>query len=252
MTRYDYQPDIADDPQVFRQDSGQDSARLLVHNSELFHRRPYLQAGDDVFLWPVGTEGFRISGNSTLGLHHYIGDDDVDVQVLHRSERRIEISGTFPGRQSAQNKEALEKILRKPVSDPGKILFLPGILERVQYVEMENYEFTHEEDDRTHSISYTVTFIRMGTGRRTADPKGKPAPPNPSRKRKPRGKAHKYVIAKVGLQTFRQVARKVWGDADKWPELINTNMAYHGSEILYLLPYQLPTYRWPLGTKIYY
>jgi hypothetical protein len=252
LTRYDHRPETAKDTQHFRQNSGQDTARYLVPDSELYHKRPYLQAGDDVFVWPVGTEGFRISGNSTLGIHHYIGDDDVDIQVLHRSERRIELSGTFPGRTSGQNKESLEAVLRKPVSDPGKILFLPGILERVQYVEMENYEFSHDADDRTHSIDYTVTFIRMGTGRRVADPKGKPAPPNPGRKKRARGKKNKYIIVKAGLRTFRQIAKKVYGSAEKWPVLLNKNMAHYGDILGSMPKHQVPTYRWPLGTKIYY
>jgi hypothetical protein len=252
MTRYDRRPGTATEFQVFRRNSGQDPARYLVPDSELYHPRPSIQAGDDVFVWPVGTEGFRLTGNATLGIHHYIGDDDVDVQVMHRSERRIELSGAFPGRTSAANREALETVLRKPVSDPGKILYLPGILERVQYVELDNYEFSHDAEDRTHSIEYSVTLVRMGTGRRIADPHGKPAPPNPGQKHVGKGKKHKYVIVKAGLRTFRQIAKKVYGNPEKWPLLMAVNMSYYGNKLARLPNHQVPTYRWPLGTHIYF
>src|SRR5215510_358905 len=79
------------------QNNDVDPARRLITLSEHRHDRPYLQSGDKVFAWPVGVEGLRRSGTASLGIHRYLGENSVDVQVLHKDEARIEMTGTFPG-----------------------------------------------------------------------------------------------------------------------------------------------------------
>jgi len=253
MPTYNYRPEVVDHAEVFRQNTGMDPARLLVPDGNLYHKRPYLQSGDLVYMWPVGVEGLRHSGTAALAIHRYIGDDDVDVQVVHRDESRIEMTGTFPGITSVDNVAALKLLIRDNTPNAGKILFLPGIFERVQYVVVENYDFVHAADDRTHSFDYTISFIRKGPGKRIADPHGKPAPPNPTRKTKPKGKPSRYAIARSGNQTLKQIANKMYGDANKWKHLADLNATLiadsSNSNIAY---YEIPTHRWPLGTKIYY
>jgi len=158
------------------------------------------------------------------------------------------MTGTFPGILGVQNKAALRLVIRDQTNDPGKILFLPGIFERIQYVVVENYDFYHDPSDRTHSWDYTVTFIRTGAGKRISDPHGHPAPPNPGSKKDPRGRGARFYKAKVNLQTFRQISKKVYGDEKKWTQLADANM-----DLQQGIPYhQIPNHRWPYGTKIYY
>jgi len=253
MPKYDIRPAVVDHAQEFRQNTGQDPARYLVPDGNLFHPRPYLTSGDLIYVWPVGVEGIRHFGNSAVAIHRYIGDSDVDVQVVHKDEARIEMSGTFPGITAVDNMAALKLLVRDQTPDPGKTLFLPGIFERVQYVVVENYDFVHAADDRTHSFDYTITFIRTGPGRRIADPHGTPAPPNPTKKVTPRGHPGRYTLSKSGSQTFRQIAKRVYGSSEKWKHLADLNARLVQYSHAMAIPFfQLPTYRWPLGTKIFY
>lgn len=253
MTKFDYRPETTSGKpagEKFVQGSGQDPARYLVFDSNLYHPRPYLTSGIDTFYWPVGVEGLTDSGNATLSIHRYIGDDDADVQVIHRDESRIEMSGTFPGRHGIRSVQALKTIIRQTTPDIGKVLHLPGIFENVQYVTVENYSFNHGADDRTHSWDYSITFVRMGKGRRVRDPHGKPPPVNPSRKTVPKGKAGRYVRIKVGQVTFRQIAKKVYGNANKWHQLVDLNLKLVVGTGLPM--WKIPTHRWKLGIRIYY
>jgi hypothetical protein len=53
------------------------------------------------------------------------------------------------------------------------------VLEQLKFVVPESWEFSHDPDDQTHSIAYTVTFVMIGEGRRIPDPSGQ-APVNPT------------------------------------------------------------------------
>lgn len=253
MPVYDFRPETATGSpagEKFTQGMGQDPARYLVFDGALRNPRPFLISGNDTFVWPVGVEGLTETGNATLAIHHYIGDEDADVQVIHRDESRIEMTGTFPGIHGIQSVQKLRDMVQQVTPDKGKVLFLPGIFERVQYVIAENYNFAHGADDRTHSWDYSITFIRTGLGRVIPDPKGTAPPPNPSSKTTPRGKAARYVRVKTGQQTFRQIAKRVYGNANKWVLLIALNQKLIlGTG---LAKWQLPNHRWNFGIHIYY
>jgi len=170
--------------------TGQDPAKYLVNPGhwdasskrmtpgDLAHARPWLDSGRLVFIWPVPTEGFRRTGNSTLALHHYIGDQYVDAQVIHRDEARIELTGVFPGLSAQDNMAELINVLNDDPPEAGMTLNVPGVFEQVKFVIPENWDFSHDTDDQTHSISYTITFVAIGEGRRIPDPSGQ-APVNP-------------------------------------------------------------------------
>lgn len=176
--------------QIFIPGTGQDPAKYLVNPGswdersksmtpgDLAHARPWLDSGNRVFVWPVPTEGFRRTGQSMLGLHHYIGDQYVDAQVIHRDEARIEMTGVFPGTSGQDNMVEFGNTLNDDPPDAGMVLNVPGVFDQVKFVVPENWEFSHDADDETHSISYTVTFVVIGDGRRLPDPSGT-APGNP-------------------------------------------------------------------------
>jgi len=262
------------DPQIWKPGTGQDPARYLVNPGKISaigkttpgmfrHVRPYIASGNKFFDFPVGVEGFRRSGTASLGLHHYIGDNAVDGVVMHFEEARIELNGTFPGITAQRNMVDCINILRSTPPDPGLIIYAPGVFNREQYCLPESWEFTHEEDDRTHSIAYQITFVRLGEGRKVANPKGIPPPPQPGVKKKPKGKPHKIFKVRDGARTFRAIAKIVYKDANKWGNLVSLNKDFlesakwRGTGTKKVKPQGIPThslpyYRWPIGTRFRY
>lgn len=264
---------IASSSQQWSQNVGIDPARYLVNPGKvtignkhkpspgnLYHARPYIVSGSNIFVFPVGVEGFTRSGQAQLGLHHYIGGNAVDGVTVHYEEARIELTGTFPGITAQDAMVDCIGLLRSQPPDPGLVLYAPGVFEREQYCLPENWNFTHDPDDRTHSISYTISLVRIGEGRAVADPHGKPAPKNPTIKVRPKGKPARIFTVKDGVRTFRAIAKKVYGNQNKWHQLVELNRGElanwqrstainkaHG-----LPTFQLPTFRWPVGTKFRY
>lgn len=261
---------VATEGQTWTPNTGGDPARYLVdpgrvtapgkHSAgALRHARPYIASGSRIFVFPVGLEGFTRSGQAQLGLHHYIGDVSVDGMAIHFEEARIELNGTFPGNTSP---EVMTDCLNILVSQPkdNLVFYAPGVFEREQYVLAENWNFTHDPDDRTHSIAYTISLVKIGTGKKVADPHGKPAPPNPTVKVRPKGKPVRIYTVKDGARTLRTIAKKVYGNQNKWHKLVTLNQGQMASwqrsnalnKAYHLPTYKLPTFRWPVGTKFRY
>lgn len=266
----DNRPSIVEDNQKWLPNAGHNPARYLVNPGSvkgenrhsagaLRHARPYIVSGQRIFVFPVGTEGFRRSGNATVGIHKNLGEVAVDAHVTHREEGRIELSGTFPGNTSQDAMIQCIAILRsKPPG--GIVLYVPGIFNREAYVVPETWDFSHAADDRTHSIDYTISFIRTGEGEKIGDPKGSPAPQNPTVKKKPKGKPTRFFTVAEGARTLRQISSFVYKDANKWQQLVSLNQSMiHKWQAKNLknktqgLPsYSLVAYRWPIGTKFRY
>lgn len=259
------QPEIASSD-VWTPGSGQDPSAYLVnpgtvrgpgqHSAgQLRHARPYLVSGNSLFVFPVGVEGFVRSGQATLGLHHYIGDNAVDGVTIHYEEARIELSGTFPGITAQDNMVDCINILRSRPVEAGLVLYAPGVFEREQYVLAETWNFTHDRDDRSHSIDYTISLVRIGEGTRATDKPGATAPPNPTAKTKPKGKPSRIFTVKDGARTLRAISKIVYGDQGAWAKLVDLNQGQLNSwkKNHPVIPtHQLPTYRWPIGTKFRY
>jgi len=243
----------------WRQNVGQDPAKYLVDPGSvgtpggLRHPRPYLVNGKMIFIFPVGPEGFHRSGQAQLGLHHYIGDNAVDGVTVHYEEARIELSGTFPGITSQDNMVECINILRTPPQDPGLILRAPGVFDNEAYCLPESWDFSHDSDDRTHSIDYTITLVRLGEGKKLKDPHGAAATPNPTvRRGKSRGKSSRIFTVKDNARTFRAISNIVYGTPAKWQKILQLNGNTVGSWWNSIPTYQLPTFRWPVGTKFRY
>lgn len=247
---------------------GQETSKYLVNPGTvtgpgrhsaggLRHARPYLANGSRIFVWPVGVEGFRRTGTATIGKHRYIGANAIDGHTIHYEEANIELSGAFPGVTAQDNMVDCISMLRSKTQARGLILFAPGVFEREQYVLPEDWEFDHAEDDRTHSITYRVTFSRIGEGTAVKDPHGTPPPPNPSIVRvKPKGKPSRIYVIKDGVRTLRAVANEVYGNQNRWDQIVTLNegqLRYWNKTIGQEVPsHQLPTFRWPIGTQFRY
>lgn len=270
-TIIDIHPAVAEDNQKFTPNAGHNPARYMVNPGvvkgennhspgQLRHARPYLVAGTRIFVFPVGVEGFRRSGTAGVSIHRNLNEVAVDVHVFHREEARITLRGTFPGNQSPEMMTECIAMLRSKSAAPGLTLYAPGLFAREAYVVPESWEFDHPEDDRTHSITYEITFIRTGEGQKTKDTTGKPAPPNPTVLVKPKGKPSRFYTVAQGVVTLRQMAAFLYKDANKWQQIVALNGKLIGNwqkkqiqnQINSLPSYSLPTYRWPLGTKFRY
>ena len=248
-------PGVGIDPAAYLLKPGSVSSPGKHSAGQWAHARPYLSNGSDIFVFPVGVEGFQEQGQATLGLHHYIGDVEADGVTVHRDESRITLSGTWPGLTAVDVMVDCRNMLRAIPQDLGLILWVPGIFVKEQYVLAETWTFSHEEDDRSHSIPYTITFVRIGDTHRVADPSGSIPPPNPGGQTKPKGKPSKIFTIKANVRTLRAVAKKVYKNDNAWPRLVTLNEGQlnkwkknHPD----IPTYKIPTYRWPIGTKFSY
>jgi hypothetical protein len=248
-------PNAANRPPLVGESKNDPAARIGYER----HRFPLpkITGGGKTFVWPVGIEGFTRLGNATLGIHKYLGANHVDVHLIHLDEAHIELSGTFPGLTSTKNMRDLIEVL---VAKGPKQLYLPGVFTAIQSVYAESYNFIHAEDDRTHSVSYTVSFVRTTTSG-TVDSKSTaqhqtlsdtPGPP----KAKVEGKPDRMAQTTDGMSTFRAVADHVYDDPDKWNSLITLNQEdfsdYNKDRgVPDPIPgYQLVIGRWELGTRV--
>jgi hypothetical protein len=241
-------------------DVGTVSAPGRHTSGQLAHARPYIVSGKNFFVFPVGTEGFERSGAAGVSIHKYLGEVAADAHVFHREEGRIQLMGTFPGITSPSLMVDCLQILRSAPAEPGLVLYAPGVFEREQYVVAESWNFTHPEDNRDHSITYSITMLRTGEGQAVKDPRGTLAPPNPSKHNRPKGRPTRFFTVVEGARTLKQIAFTVYHDSNKWTQLVQLNAgelaAFQRGNVLnayYNLPtYQLPTYRWEIGTKFRY
>lgn len=191
-----------------------DSARYILRPDAEFYR-PWIAnpPNGSAFVWPVGIEGFSYSSQATTGIHHYIGDNDVDIDVVYPDELHITMSGHFPGKTSVAFMHALRKVILDPSGESGKILSLPGVENQILYVTVVNHNFTHDQSDNTSSIAYTIEMIKVGAGKTISLPNLLTPVPNPSAKSKPRGKSSKQTTVKQGKRNVKQIAKKVYGSA---------------------------------------
>jgi hypothetical protein len=250
--------------EIWKPGHGQDPARYLIdvgtvsapgkHSAGMLaHARPYIASDNRLFVFPVGVEGFRRTGSAALGLHRYLGSNTVDGVTTHYDEARIELSGTFPGISAQDNMIACMNILVSKPKAQHLVLYTPGVFDNEQYVLAESWEFTHDQEDRTHSIEYTISFVRLGVGKKVTDKPGKPPPPNPTAKSVPKGKTARTFVVRDGARTFRAIAKIVYGNANYWQQLVILNQAQFAPKgILEIPTYQIPTYRWAIGTKFRY
>lgn len=266
---WDNAPTVFDDNAKFFPNVGSNPARYLVNPGRVIapgkhspgalrHARPYLVSGNVIFVFPVGVEGFNASSQATLALHRYVGANTVAAQAIMREEGRLTLSGTFPGGTAQDAMVNCRNILRSAPPDPGLILYAPGVFDTEQFVVPEDWEFDHAEDDRTHSITYRITFVRVGNGKGVADPHGEPSPSNPTVQRRPTSSPARTFTVRSGIQTFQQISKAVYGTTTKWQQLVALNQKMiTASKTLTSVAlnhpmYVLPTYRWPIGTKVRY
>lgn len=228
----------------------EDSAKYLLDPDDDF-ARPYIAVpGGRAFVWPVGIEGFELQDQAELGRHKYLGEIELDVDVTHKAETTITLSGVFPGWTSVDNMNALRQVFYADTPERGKILHLPGILPNLQYVVAERQSFSHAMDDRTQDISYSFSVVKVGTGQRAPDPAA--TQPDTGRSNIGKGRGTRVFKANSKSNTLRRIAYAVFRNGARWTELyaIRANSKWFDSRNV--PSHQAPDYRLPVGTPIYY
>jgi hypothetical protein len=239
---------------------GEDTARVLPL-AQLRFAPPSIRSANNSFSWPFGTEGFRRYGSATLGIHKYLGAGNVAVQVIHLDEAHIELNGTFPGLTSST---FMEQLLAVITADGSKDLFVPGVFSRIQRVFTESYDFSHAADERTHSIDYSIQFVRTTVGATVAASntvKGQAISSNRTIPGSPRvttaasvAQSDRVYVVSAGSQSLREIAAIVYGSQEDWTKIIDLNKGvldnYNPDSDI--LAFQLPTMRLPAGTVIIY
>lgn len=237
---------------------GGDTAKyILVPDSDF--ERPYLAVPDgNAFIWPLGTEGFELTETAELGKHKYLGEIELDVDIIHKSETNIILSGIFPGHTSVDNMLALRQIFYADTPERGKILHLPGILPFLQYVVGESMRFSHPEDDRTQDISYSCTFVKVGTGKAAPGSAGGTVSSSAVGTSSdgpvtapPKGSFTKFASAQPGQNTLRQFARTFLGNANNWAALYNDPRNHAIFDALGIASHEVPDYALPTGTQVW-
>lgn len=228
-----------------------DPAKYLIRPSRFDHPRLSIVGGAE-FVWPLGIEGATISGQARLAEHFYIGDNSAVLQVMHRDDRRIELTGQFPGDTGSDFMRDLLEIVAAETPDNGKILTLPGVFPKQQLVVIENYNFTHAEDDPTKSWDYTITFRRQGVGKKIAAPIVTPRAvvPGTNKAAVKKGKPSRVFTVHSGGNTLRAAAQIVFSNPNRWREIYNKNAK--ALKKLGVPLVQISTHRLPNGMKLYY
>lgn len=225
----------------------EDPARFIVEVDDF--KRPYLAVpGGRAFVWPLGVEGFDIEEQAELGRHKYLGEIQLDVDVIHKAETIIRLSGMFPGWTSVKNMNALRQIFYADTPAKGKILHLPGILPNLQYVAPESLTHSHPEEDRMQNITYSLSMVKVGTGESSSD-YGKLSPAQPGTKTTATSGTRMFVVS-GGYNNLRAISKKVFGEIDQWP-ILDDNPK--NQKLFKNVPSaKRPSYVLPPGTKIFY
>jgi hypothetical protein len=233
-------------------DQAKDSAQYLIDPDDDF-ARPYLAIPGTkrAYIWPLGIEGFELQDQAQLGRHKYLGEIELDVDVLHRAETLITLSGTFPGWTSVENMNALRAIFYANTPERGKILHLPGILPNLQYVVAETETFRHEQDERTMDMTYSFSCVKVGTGKKA--PWVGPTQPNQRHViRTRRGRGAKIFVVTAKVNSLRKIAAKVYGSEKRWGDLYAIDKNSKWFQARNIPTHLVPDYRLPPGLKVSY
>lgn len=230
-----------------------DPAQYLRNPGVHFYR-PWLASDDkftgQAFVWPLGIEGFDLTIDPQLGIHKYIGDNDVQVDITHKGQENFTMTGNFPGNTGPANLRALRQIVFMTTPRAGKVLYVPHILTYAQRVIVQRARFSHADSDRGQDLSYEIEFVRIGyiNAGKSDDPPILTEPTRPSSAPGNAGKRRVQVDSKHN--TIRKIAAWKLGSASRWLAIYNLNKPYFTKAGI--ITAKVPDYRMPLGTVIYY
>ena len=224
-----------------------DSARYSARPGIDFFR-PWLAIRNGLaYQWPLGVEGFELTTDPVLGVHRFIGDNAVSVDVLHTGEERIVLTGNFPGDTSPAQIQMLREVVRRK-APAGKILFIPEIMTHAQNVQVGPSKFSRPEDGYGRDFRYSIEFLIQGLAGKTGAPQFQPDEIVTNAAAK--GKAPRTLKVDSKRNTLRKIAAWKLGSGAKWRQVFNLNELWFVSRSVPLA--KAPDYRIPVGTVIYF
>lgn len=234
-----------------------DSAMYVLEPGANF-LRPWISVpGGRAFVWPLGVEGFSLTIDPTLGIHKYIGDNAVKVDVVHKGEEHLSMTGTFPGVTSIDAFRALRDIVYADTPERGKILYIPHLFTYTQRVVVVSARFDRPEDGRGTDLSYTIDLVRLGPGTTVhedqlvdPEPQGGAAAKTSGAKGASDAGVHRKFVVNGTYNTLRKIAALKLKSASKWRVLYDKNQGVFRR--LHIPAHEAPNKRLPLGTVIYY
>jgi hypothetical protein len=225
-----------------------DPARYVARPGVDFFR-PWLAIRNGAaFQWPLGMEGYSLVIDPTLGLHKYIGDNKVVVDVIHAGEEHLTLSGSFPGNSAPDLIQALRDVVYQDAPDEGKILYVPEIMAHAQRVQIVHAEFSRGADARGRDADYSIEFIRLDTADQIVDPAANPTLNTPAKPN--RGKSARAISADSGHNTLRKIAAWKLGSSSQWQAIYRLNDKWFTSRNIQMS--KAPDFRIPNGTTVYY
>lgn len=222
-------------------------AAVYIQEPGVAFLRPWIAVRNGpAFQWPLGMEGYSLVVSPTLGIHKFIGDNKVTVDVLHAGEEHFTLSGNFPGNSAPALVQALRDLVYQDSGDEGKILFVPEIMTHAQRVQIVTFQSDRDPGARGHDATYSIEFVRVGLA--DANPNVVTTPSVPQPRTGARGKSTKNVHVDAKHNTLRKIALWKLGSTDKWRTLYNANSKWFIKHKIQLA--KAPDYRLPVGTVI--
>lgn len=226
-----------------------DTAHFIARPGVDF-QRPWLAIENGVaFQWPLGLQGYDLSTEPQLGLHHFIGDNKVVVDVVHSGDERITLAGSFPGDSAPDLMEALREVVRRDGGERGKILFVPEVMPHAQRVQVAMSKFSRPPDGRGRDHSYSIDLIIVGIASANSKTTGTVTDPVVTTAKK-KGTSARKVSTNAKYNTLRKIAAWKLGDSVKWRQIYELNESWFTSRHIPIA--QVPDYRLPLGTPLYF
>jgi hypothetical protein len=246
--RFPYNPyAVAKDPFHPAGSSSDDAQYIQPPGTEFY--QPYIAVPNGpAFIWPLGVEGFSNSISPTVATHKYIGDNHVEVNVVHRGEEHVTLNGNFIGDTAVDSMSALKAVVYAVQPAGGKILYLPGIFAYAQRVAIGDTSFDHGADERGGDLTYSIEFYRIGIAERVDAPDLADPTPQPTS-----GKhaATKHVFKSTAkVNTLRRIAALKLGSVSKWDRLYTLNEKLFVR--LKVPKHKAPDYHLKIGTSIYF
>lgn len=228
--------------------SESDDAQYILEPGVAFMRPWIAVRNGPAFQWPLGIEGFQLAIDPVLGIHKFIGDNKVAVDVIHSGEEHLTLNGNFPGDSAPKLIQALRDLVYRGTGEEGKILYIPEVLTHAQRVQVVHAEFSRDQDGRGRDHTYSIEVVRIGMGDLNPVVTTQPTPTNP--KTAPRGKSSKNINVDSKHNTLRKIAAWKLGSSSNWRTVYDANSKFFISHTIQLA--KAPDYRLPTGMKVYY
>jgi hypothetical protein len=213
--------------------------------------RPWLAVPNGpAFIWPLGLEGFSLSIDPKLGIHSFIGDNAVKVDVMHKGEERFSMSGNLIGESSVDAFRRLRDVVYADTPEGGKLLYIPHLMSHVQRMVIANARFDRGEDERGKDLTYSIEFVRIGIANKADDPKLVDLITQPSPTKTGNTTTAKLFKTTSKYNTLRKIALLKYKSAANWRSLYNLNEKTFRK--LGVPAMKAPDYKLKLGTAIYY